>query len=262
MSKTVKVLIITGAVLVCIGIIVVLAIGFTNGWQFSTAKAEYKTYETEMGAEITDIDLDFSAGTLKVEFYDGEVIKVEYPENKQFTTQFKLTNHTLKISNVIHWHVRFLWFNKIPETRVYIPRDLTLGCKMNVSAGVVSFTSGSFANLDIDISAGSITMDNVTCNNFDLEMSAGSVNVSQVRCNMFSADLSAGSLHVKRLECDDIDVDLSAGSATLNIAGSKSDYTIRTDVSAGSCNVGSQSGGSKRLTVDISAGSVSINFDN
>ena len=92
-------------------------------------------------------------------------------------------------------------------------------------------------------------------------MSAGAVNLSQIVTNSFAADLSAGALNVKGLKCDNIDLDLSAGSAKLGIVGKKSDYTIRVDKSAGSCNVSSQTGGSKRLSVDISAGSATINFD-
>ena len=261
MSKSLKVMLIIGAVLIGIGIIVVLAVGFSSGWQFSTANAEYKTYETEVGAEITDIDLDFSAGTLKVEFYDGDVIKVEYPETKQITTECKVTGKTLKIKSIVHWHVQFWGFNKIPPTRIYIPQNTVLGLKMDVSAGSISFGAGAFSDVDIKISAGAITMGSVKCDDFNLKMSAGAVDVSQIQCNRFKADLSAGALNVKGLNCDNIGLDVSAGAADLSIAGKKSDYTIQTDVSAGSCNVRSQSGGSKRLTVDVSAGSVDVSFE-
>ena len=261
MSKSLKKMLITGAVLVVIGIIIILAVGFSSGWQFSFANAEYKTYETDAGAEITDIDLDFSAGTLEISFYDGDVIKVEYPETKQITTECKVTGKTLKINTVLHWHVQFLWFNRIPATKVYIPQNMHLGLKMNVSAGSVSINAGEFTDINIKISAGSISMGDTICNSFDLDMSAGAVDVSKITSNSFNADLSAGALNVKGLKCDSIDLDLSAGSVKINVAGKRSDYTIRTDVSAGSCNVSNQSGGSKRLTVDVSAGSATINFD-
>ena len=241
MNKSLKIMLITGAVLIGIGIIIVLAVGFSSNWQV-TEKAEYKTYVTEVGAEITDIDLDFSAGPLNVEFYDGDVIKVEYPETKQITTECKVTGKTLKINTVVHWHVQFLWFNRIPATKVYIPQNMHLGLKMNVSAGTVSFGKGEFTDVNVKISAGSISMGDTRCNSFDLTMSAGALNV-------------------KSLQSNSIDLDLSAGSANIKVAGKRSDYTIRTDVSAGSCNVSNQSGGSKLLTVDVSAGSANISFE-
>ena len=259
MNKTVKISLIVGSILICIGLIVVLAVGFTSGWNFATAW-EYRVYET--GEDIFEIDLEFSAGALKVEFYDGDTIKVEYHESREFTTKFTLSGRTLRIATTqVRWYSSFMWFNKIPETKMYIPQNMQLGLKMQVNAGSVNFGAGTFDDVDIKINAGAISMSDVNCSSFKVDMNAGAVNVSQIVSSSFRADVSAGSLHVKSLKCDDIGLDLSAGSAKLNIVGKKSDYTIRTDVSAGSCNVSSQSGGSKRLTVDVSAGSVTINFD-
>lgn len=261
MSKIVKTTVITGAILIGIGIIIVIVAGFVSGWNFDTVKWDAKTFESEPGVEISNIDLEFDAGSLKVEFYDGDTIKVEYSESDQITTEFHVTNNTLKITTIVHWHVQVLWFNKIPTTRLYIPQNMQVGLKMNVNAGKINIEEGTFGDIDITINAGSIYMDKVRCNNFDVEMNAGSLRITQIVSNTFNADLSAGSLSVTTLQCDYIGVDLSAGSVKLGIAGKQSDYTIKTDVSAGSCNVKSQSGGSKRLTVDVSAGSVKILFD-
>ena len=259
--KGVKAALITGSILICIGIIVVVAVGFSSGWNFAKTKWDSAVYESQLGTEISAIDLEFSAGSLKVEFYDGDVIRVEYPESKRVTTEFKVTGQTLKISTVVHWHMQFLWFNKIPETKMFIPQNMQLKFNVEINAGAIELGTGAFDNISIEMNAGAINMGSVNCNTFDLKMSAGAVNVSQIVSNKFKADISAGALNVKGLQCDNIDLDLSAGSAKLGIVGKKSDYTILTDVSAGSCNVSSQTGGSKRLNIDVSAGSVNISFE-
>ena len=261
MNKTIKVTLIVGAVLVGLGLIIFLVGGFLNGWQFVSTTWEDKIYESESGVEITDIDLEFAAGTLDVQFYDGDVIKVEYAENDQFTTECEVKNTTLKITSIVRWHVQFLWFNKIPTTKVYIPQNLQLGLKLRAEAGVITVKEGTFGNVDIKMDAGTLTMDKVKCNNFVVNMDAGTMKLSKVESNKFSAQLDAGTLNVTSLKCDNVDLELSAGSAKIGIEGKKSDYTIVADVSAGSCNVKNQSGTtSKTLKVDVSAGSVKISF--
>ena len=261
MSKAVKIPLIVGAIMIGVGIIIVLAVGFSSGWNYKAANWEEKVYQCEESNNINELDIDFPAGALKVEFYDGEKIKVEYSESEQITTEFKVTDGKLKISSIVHWHVQFLWFNKIPETRIYIPQNMILGLNMDIDAGTVKVGDGAFANIYIKMSAGTLDMNNVLCNSFDLNMSAGTLKISQIQCGTFKSDLSAGKLSVDSLNCGDIDVDISAGNVTLNVAGNKSDYTIRTNVSAGKCNVSNQSGGDKKLTVDVSAGKVTVNFD-
>ena len=261
MSKTVKATLIAGAIILCIGIVAVLVAGISNGWNFDTLKWEEKSYECEQSADITDIDLRFDAGKLKIEFYDGETIKVEYSENERLTYDVEVVNRTLSISADFHWHLQFLWFNRFPETKVYIPKDMSLGLKMEINAGAITVSDGTFNDVDVKINAGVISMNNLNCNSFNLQLNAGAVNIAHLTSQKnFVADINAGALDITRLVCDDISLDLSAGAANLTIAGKKSDYTIRTEVSAGSCNVRSQSGGSKRLDVDVSAGSANINF--
>lgn len=260
MNKITKA-IIAGAVIVGIGIAILLVTGFATGWKFGdSANWEMKTYECD--THVDDIKLDFSADSLTVQFYDGDKIKVEYPESKRVTMQFNVAAQTLKISSVVRFHVNFLWFNKIPTTKMYIPRDWKLNYNIEVNAGALYFSDGgSYGNVKIRLSAGAIDLTNVTCSDFKLDMSAGAINIGNLTCNKFVSDISAGSLNVKGLQCGDIDLDLSAGSAKIKVVGYKYDYTILTNISAGSCNVGSQSGGNKRLTVDVSAGSVTVDFD-
>ena len=98
MSKFVKVVLITGAVLVGVGILVLLIAGFASNWNFTSSKWEDKLYVCdETDAFVTTIDIDFAAGTLNVQYYDGDVIKVEYAENDQITTEIRQVNNTLKI---------------------------------------------------------------------------------------------------------------------------------------------------------------------
>ena len=260
MSRTVKA-VIAGAVIFGVGVVILLVTGLATGFKFDDGgNWEMKSYTCEQ--QVNTVKLDFSADALEVMFYDGDEIKVEYPERKNITTQCSVHDGTLTVSSEVHFRVRIWWFNKIPTTKIYIPKSMQLNYKIEVDAGALNFgEGGSYGNVSIRLNAGAINMGDVTCGDFRLELNAGAINFSKLVCDKFDSDVSAGALNVKSLQCDDVKLDVSAGSAKLGIVGAKSDYTIHVDKSAGSCNVSSQSGGSKRLRVDISAGSVSINFD-
>lgn len=262
MNKTIKVTLIVGSILVGIGLIVVLIAGFASGWSFVSYNWKTKVY-TSPNMEITDIDVDFDAGILEIDFYDGAVVKVEYPESEQITTECSVTGQTLSITSVIRWHVQFGRFNQIPTTKVYIPREMQPVLRLRVDAGMVTVKEGSYKNIELNMNAGTLNMDSVNCNNFKVKMNAGLMNLSKIESSVFSANLSAGTLNVTHLKCGNVGVRLSAGSANVGIAGAKADYSITTDVTAGSCNVKNQYGiTSKVLRVEVSAGSAKITFDN
>ena len=261
MNKTVKVTLIVGAIIVGIGLIVAVIAGFAGGWNFVSTEWNKKVYEAQPSNEITDIDVDFAAGSLEIGFYEGSVIKVEYPENSQISTEFSVVHNTLKMYSVVRWHVQFGWFNKIPTTKVYIPNDMQPVLRLKVDAGTVTVKAGSYKSVDLRMNAGTLKMDNVDCSAIKIQLDAGTINLSKIECQLFSAVLNAGTLKVTHLKCNDVKLALSAGTARVGIDGKKSDYTIWTDVSAGSCNVKNQNGTIYyNLNVVVSAGSAKITF--
>ena len=257
-------------VLSIVAVIVVLAlVGVTvlfalNSWNiFEKVNWESKTYECP---EVVDtIDLDFAAGELVIQRYDGYAIKVDYSHSNKFTTAFTVTGSKLSIATSnVHWYNTFLWFNRIPTTTLYIPRNQTINLDMEINAGHVTVDDGSFGNLRIELNAGAISFGEVTCNDFNLELNAGALSIDRLSCTKFNSEVSAGSLDVFGLSCNVISVEVSAGSANLTVLGNKEDYTVITNVSGGRCNLKGQVGKEnpiKRITVKVSAGSANIFFE-
>lgn len=263
MKKSVKVLVILGSILICIGLIVVISVGFANGWSFATIKWENEVYESQRNTKITDIVLEFSGDALTIEPYDGETVQVVYPKSDLITTEFKLVDEKLKITSTVNWYVGFMWFNRIPTTKVYIPEKLTLNYNIEVNAGALTIDEGlKYGNFKLQLNAGAINAKDITCSEFNIDMNAGAVSIDKLACVKFTANISAGAFETKSLKSDTIKFNLSAGSANVKIADKKSDYVIKTHVSAGSCNITDQSAISyKTLVVDVSAGSVNVFFD-
>lgn len=239
--KSWKVFLSVGIIIFIIGVAVFISGFAAGGWKFG-ADMKMQTFTSE--ADDTSLDLSLAAGEMKVEFFDGEHIEVDYPSAYPYSYNVKESGGKLSVApanNHIFFGV-FNWF-RTPTITVRIPQGKVMDLKLKVSAGKASVASGEFAA-------------------FNLSLSAGYVTVGNIRCSSFKTALSAGSASIDRVRCDDIKIDLSAGSASLTVEGKKSDYYITVDKSAGSCNVSGQQGAAagKVIDIDLSAGSVNVGF--
>lgn len=268
MSKRLKATLIAGSIIIAIGLILVAFAGLIPGLKLKSLNWTYKEYTTSADEEITDIDLQFYAGKLTVEYYNEKEIKLMYYESSEYTINCYVSKGTLHIStSQLRW-TNFLWSDKIPEMRMYLPQSISvekkpLDLKLQVNSGSVTFTAGAFGNVEVELNAGAIILNNMYCDNFKGEIHAGILSMSRVLCNQYTANVSAGVLDTSRLECGEINIDVSVGSANIGIKGRQSDYSIWTTVSAGNCNVQKQNGKTlQSLKVTVSAGSVKVNFDN
>lgn len=277
-------LLIAGGVILCIGVIILIIGLAANGWQWGiNVDFEQKEYIAESTVEAYDIRV--AAGTVRVEFTDSPTVSVSYPDSKDFGYEVteqdgKLTIAYNKTSNVfLGW---FMPIN-IPDTVIKMPYGAAADTEIRVDAGKLILADGGYGDIDatlnagaiqtgvtecdklnIKINAGSAKLSSVTAQNLGIEVNAGAITVDNAECDRLTVDVSAGGATVSRAKCDDISVDVSAGSATLGVDGAEAEYNISVNRSAGHCNRSSQIGSnpSKRVTVDISAGSAEINFSN
>lgn len=250
--------------------IIVLAVGLAlfitglalNGWKF---KVEYEMETFNSTEDNTTLDLRMSAGSMNVQFYDGDGVEVVYPVS--YARGFEVTERagTVKV-NSFNRHI-FNWFgwNNIPAVTVKIPQGKVMNLKLKISAGTASIASGAYGDTLIDMSAGSVDVGEVVCKNFKADLSAGMITVNSVACTALDVDLSAGTATIKSVVSNVIDIDLSAGSVYMTVKGNKSEYAVTVDKSAGSCNLTNQSPAQgtaevKRIDVDLSAGSVEVKF--
>lgn len=254
-----------GIAIIIVGVIVfVVALGL-NGWKLEdVGNYEIKTYECE--TDITEIKLDFALGTLKTRFYDGDKIKIEYPENERLTTTVTESNGTLTASanTSKRWWLNFgTWFRKIPTTVISIPQNSVVGLDIQINAGTVDVAEGTYGSVKLELNAGTLNFGKTVCDSLNCTVSAGTLKVAGVTCGKVICDVSAGTVNLWDVSCDDIKVEISAGTINLNVNGNESEYNISASVSAGSCNVHSQPGtnANKKITVGVSAGTANVNFN-
>lgn len=261
MGTGAKVVLIVISTLLVLGIIAFFLSFFVGRAVLKFDEAKY-LQETE---NIQSVRIDFSAGEFRTEFYDGDKIEIDYYESNGHNVSIYERNGTLTFSVKIKWFMLWGSYNTPKETVIKLPKNNVYDLNVDMSAGNITVNGGTFGNINIDMSAGSVNLKgDFVCNKLDIDLSAGKVSADSVECTSLNVDLSAGKVDIDKLTCPVIDIDLSAGSVDFGVIGSKAEYTITVHKSAGSCNVGKQTGTdpNKKISVDLSAGSVNIHFTN
>ncbi|MDE6275048.1 MAG: DUF4097 domain-containing protein [Clostridia bacterium] len=280
MKSFIKV-IIAGAVILVLGIgVLAVALGI-NGWQID-GDYEMKTFECQ--DTNTTLDIDFAAGTLEINKYDGQFIKIEYPENSIWSTDVTESNGTVSVATTgkFRWNNIPSLFMKIPTTKIWIPQGDILNIKLDMDAGTVKFAEGEYGDFIVAMNAGTFLTQDIVCKklsvemnagtisikdvvseqNVNIDLNAGAINVQSLVCPALKSEVSAGSVNINKLQTSYVDVDVNAGSLKLGMTGAKSDYNIDVDKSAGSCNISNQNGSTdKRIKAEVSAGSLVVKFD-
>ena len=270
-----------GVAIIIIGaIIMVVALGL-NDWKIDDSY-EMKAYDAEN--VVTSIKLDFAVGRIQTRFYDGERVKVEYPENRFLSTACSEANGelTVKTTSNVRWFNFGSLFRPIPEAVISVPKGSELNLDFSVNAGTVDIAEGSYGEIKISINAGTVNLNDAACGKFSAKLNAGTFNagklsaatvdcvvnaghikIDNAACGKFVGNVNAGKIALSELKCDDIMLDVDAGSIELKVDGTKADYTVTAKVDAGNCNLSSQKGNDplKQINIDVDAGSAIVNFN-
>ena len=251
--------IISGVIIIAIGIAILLIGLALNGWSIGFKEFEMKRYEAV--EENTSLKVDFGAGNLKTVFYDEDKIAIDYPTTKGYSTDISEKNGKLSFKTKVKMFSFGIGKWQIPDAVIYLPKDIVFDLNFDLGAGTVDIESGKYGNIKIDVGAGTFTMGDTVCTDFNADVSAGKLEVSRLDCRKADLDVSAGKIKISSLTCPEIYADVSAGSLEICVAGVKAEYSISTSVSAGSCNLTPQTGTTdKKINADVSAGSINITF--
>lgn len=251
---------ITGLIFILIGATaLVIGLGM-SGWQMSP------NYTDEIWAEqqgtVTHLDIEIDAGEFNIEYFNGDKIEIEYQACDIYTVQIAQSGNKLTVETQLKTPVSFMF--KAPKMIVKIPYDTTLEVfDFELNAGTATMNGGTYGVINAEVKAGTFNiLGNLRCEELNIDMKAGAVSTSIVNSHNFKLDISAGSAHIGELRCYQTDIHVSAGSVNVTLDGFENNYDTTVNKSAGSCNLQTiyYSEASKILNIDISAGSVNVNF--
>ena len=283
MKKSTKTSIVTGVIIVVIGVVVWLCAMGMAGWNFKQVN-EWREKTYYASADITKLNIKVNWGYVVINRSDTGGVSVKYEFDDRYAPNFEEKDGKLIIeTSSKRWYEFSYWFQNAPRLEITVPQDADLSeIRLTLNAGTVQLGDGDWGKLiDVELNAGTISVGNVTvddlnvdvnagafdaknldCDSVTCNIRAGAFNAKEIICRQFECDLNAGAANVKRLCAYKIKVDVSAGGVDLGLVGPKSSYNVRVDKSAGSCNVTSQTNASatRTLDIDVSAGSCNVTF--
>lgn len=254
---------IAGIIIILIGVTTLIIALALNGWQWKAAiEFEMQTYEAESDVSSVNLNIDF--GRLVCEYYDGDKIQVEYPTADGINTSFNESGNSLTVTGPKYRWWRFTYRNlDMPQTTVKLPIGTVFDILCDLDAGTAELGNGDYGTVTVNIDAGTFHASDISAESMKIDIDAGTVTVSALDCNKFECDIDAGTVDISNLTCPSVNVDADAGTVKIGLTDAKEEYTILTDISAGSCNVGSQIGTTEKIiNVNLSAGTIKFGFGN
>ena len=285
-----------GVGVVLFGIAVSIAGAVIAGVNARGAYNAYKEIENSANMESGHIDLtdnkkisvEVDAGTLNIHHSTTTTSYIDYTVLKYYTVEYDKEKNEVVMTakpkyRILSWLPFIGLFGKNSSTVDVYLTEQDYDAYFELNAGNFNINEDfTFSSLTIDVSAGKFTCNgnlavngdtklkvsagdvnlngNITgVNNANINVSAGDVNIKYLEANKLETKISAGDIKSK-VKSDDITFRISAGDLDMDIVGEKADYTISIKKSAGSCNVSSTDGGSKKLDGKLSAGRATINF--
>lgn len=244
MSKVTKVaLILIGAGILLCGLSIFMIHGVWTRYNSKGNETVAKTYES--GTGITKISIDESANDVKIisgdvdnviiEYYDNPEVPIYEIEEKNGELEFQ--RNDMRVFKLIN-----IDFSR-KDITVTIPKDYDGKIEADVTSGKLTLTGVTAEKIELDNTSGSTIIDHVAVSgDIEIDNTSGSIE--------FTA-LSAGG---------NITMDNTCGSIEGTIDGKQSDFSITSDVTAGSSNLPNTTGGKQKLDVDCTAGSIEIQF--
>ncbi|WP_127820128.1 DUF4097 family beta strand repeat-containing protein [Microbacterium sp. CPCC 204701] len=215
-------------------------------------------------AGVDDVDLDASAGVVRVEF--GDVDEAELEVTSSWGSErwrFERDGDTLEIASPDRsgWLGWFGWGwsgwfgDRSGDAVLRLPSSLEgVDADMSLSAGDL-VADGTFGELDVSLGAGSFDIAGAA-RSVSAEVSAGRGELDLEDVGEANLSVSAGSLDARLsgTQPDSVEVDVSAGSLKLTVPDG--DYAVQSDVSAGGFDngIGSDPRATRTIHVEVSAG--------
>ncbi|GAA2952256.1 head GIN domain-containing protein [Microbacterium schleiferi] len=246
-------LIVFGALIVLVTIV---------GAVFSTIRAAAVSTETRTAA-VTGVDaltVELNAGSLTVKYADVDEAELEV------TAPFggdrwslERDGDTLTVSSP-RWEWGMGWvFGGSGSAVLLLPDDLEgLDAELQMAAG--SFhADGEFGAVGLSVGAGEVDLAGAA-EDLTIDLSAGRATLDLADVDTADLTVSAGSMDAALTgsQPSDIRAEVSAGS--LNLVVPEGSYDVTSDVSAGNFrnSLGSDPGADSTISVNLSAGQVSL----
>lgn len=240
------------------GILVLGAVGWAVAATVFSSNVRTST-ATAAVIGVQDLDVDVSAGSLRVEFVDVDEAELEVRSSfgaDRWT--LRRDDDQLRVESPRFFGMGWL-FDGAGDAVLRLPLELEgLDADLGLSAGDLSAT-GAFGKLAVDVSAGRAEIEG-SASDVTVDVSAGRADLDIDGVREGDLTVSAGDLIASFTGTPPraLTLDVSAGSLRLDVP--EGAYDVQSDVSAGGFDnrIGSTPGAANTVTVTVSAGNAEL----
>lgn len=271
-----------------------------EGW---AEPEDWESYEeTEFSesyatSEVTSLQIDMDYG--KVDIIPSDELRVEAINSKHVFFETELNDGVLKIKSENFKNIRKKidwdsiddgWDNL--KVRLYIPEGyefesakIAIGVgacyatslyaqdiKLSLSAGKIELIDAHTTTFTSDVSAGQLEIEGFYADTATLKVAAGEASVEDIQVNTCKGDVSAGRIYLNGEIHEGGEFNCSLGQIELNLAGSRSDYNIKSNTEMGRISIDGETNfgvgnnqfsgveGDKLLKLSCSTGDIQLYF--
>jgi len=217
---------------------------------------ESGTYDLSASG-IDAVNIDWIAGSVRVEPYDGAEIRITEYAQRQLAENEKVRIETSGNTLTIRYRERGANIIRMPEKRidVFIPRSLS----QNMSGLSIDSVSGGIAvdginahELKTDSTSGSVTVRNIASRTFSVNTMSGSINVTSATSDRVNMESTSGSITVALVNA--VSIDMSSMSGSVRVSDSSAG-DFKCETTSGSITV---SGAYQNVNLDSISGRTSL----
>ena len=206
---------------------------------------EYVQMDYESSTGISKVSIDETANTVILKSDDTDRVLIEYSDDPE-KPEYVIKEEDGKLKFEKNSRNSFKLFNidfSRRDITVTLPKDYKGELEVDLTSGEIDAKDVTASDIKMDNTTGSIKLENIE--------SLGDVRIENTTGEIVFENLKSGG---------DIKLENTTGSIEGTIEGSEDDYSIKTEVTTGDCNLSDSKGGSKKLDVEITTGSIEIGF--
>ena len=281
-----KVFLIIGICLLIIGLgisITILAMVDFNIKELNNFKYTERSY-AEDAAKVNKLLLDDTNRRVELKISNDEKIHIYYFESEKEFYKISLSDGVLSVisENNMKWYdyLGFKWdFNT--SIRIEIPKNTIEDIKIETKNGdIIAENISVTDNIFIKTLNGRISSNEISCSSFKCESYNGKLLMDSISSENISCETKNGMIEIKNCVSQTLDAKVYNGAIELeaidtqqadfksyngrihgSMIGSLNEFSVRSSVKNGSCNLPSNTtNGEKSIVAETYNGSINISF--
>ena len=228
----------------------------------NTDMSDYTLGNVSYNGELENINIDWSAGSIRIKFSDDDAVALSETANKNLFEDTQMRSYfNGKSLDVVFCQTGNTYVS------VGLKKELILTLPSNID----------LQNLTIKTASANVYIDTLDCENIDIETSSGDVNASFAKAETIGLKTASGKIDAEIVFCDEIDIQSASGNSYITAdnaryvnaesssGGIKAEILhtpkfIKCKASSGNIDVCIPANSSFEATVDTSSGEFTSNF--